>query len=405
MDCRVLQLVIQSARELKNVNRVTTMKPYALVSIRDKQNNLHSSEEKTPEDAEGGSNPTWNSPITFNLDITKAKESSLELVVKLMSLRTEHWFRDKEIGEVRVLITKLLEGFGGGAKANAVVAEKQMSASVMATDEKPQGTLVFSYKFESVSTVQKPARQINFPTAPQNVQQNPEQPAGWVDSLIKGIAGTVLNNTGLTSLVASDAAAAPPPPAIQTHVAAAVDQSGVDDPSEDNSKGIAGTALNTTGLTSLVASDAAAAPPPPAIQTHVAAAVDQLGADDPSEDNNEGIAGTALNTTGLTSMVASDAAAAPSPPAIQTHVAAAVDQLGADDPSEDNNEGIAGTALNTTGLTSVVASDPSAPPPPAIQTPVAADVNQCGADDPDNNDEDEGDDEGDDEDEDEVEDE
>ncbi|KAL4636946.1 hypothetical protein ACB092_03G045100 [Castanea dentata] len=397
MDCRVLQLVIQSAHGLRNVNHLTTMKPYALVSIRDKQNNLHSSEEKTPEDAEGGSNPTWNSPITFNLDITKAKESSLELVVKLMS---DRWLRDKEIGEVRVLITKLLEGFGGGAKANAVVAEKQMSASVIATDEKPQGTLVFSYKFESVSTVQKPARQINFPTAPQNVQQNPEQPAGWVDSLIKGIAGTVLNNTGLTSLVASDAAAAPPPPAIQTHVAAAVEQSGADDPSEDNSKGIAGTALNTTGLTSLVASDAAAAPPPPAIQTHVAAAVDQLGADDPSEDNNEGIAGTALNTTGMTSVVASSPSAPP-PPAIQTPVAAAVDQLGADDPSEDNNEGIAGTALNTTELTSVVASDPSAPPPPAIQTPVAAAVNQCGADDPDNNDEDEGDDEDEDEDEDE----
>ncbi|KAF3976585.1 hypothetical protein ACB098_03G033400 [Castanea mollissima] len=399
MDCRVLQLVIQSAHGLRNVNHLTTMKPYALVSIRDKQNNLHSSEEKTPEDAEGGSNPTWNCPITFNLDITKAKESSLELVVKLMS---DRWLRDKEIGEVRVLITKLLEGFGGNAKANAVVAEKQMSASVMATDEKPQGTLVFSYKFESVSTVQKPARQINFPTAPQNVQQNPEQPAGWVDSLIKGIAGTVLNNTGLTSLVASDAAAAPPPPAIQTHVAAAVDQSGADDPPEDNSKGIAGTALNTTGLTSLVASDAAAAPPPPAIQTHVAAAVDQSGADDPSEDNSKGIAGTALNTTGLTSLVASDAAAAPPPPAIQTHVAAAVDQLGADDPSEDNNEGIAGTALDTTGLTSVVASDASAPPPLAIQTPVAAADNQCGADDPDNNDEDEGEDEGEDEDEDEY---
>ena len=341
MDCRVLQLVIQSAHGLRNVNRVTTMKPYALVSIRDNHNNLYSSEEKTPEDTEGGSNPTWNSSVTFNLDITKAKESNLELVVKLISLRMDHWFRDKEIGEVRVLITKLLEGFGGEAKADAVVAEKQMSASVMTTDEKPEGTLVFSYKFESVTTVQKPAgqRQINSPTAPQSVEQDTEQPAGWVDSLIsdtvKGIVGTALNNIGLTSVVASDAAA-PPPPVIQTQVAAAVDQCGADDPSENNNEGIAGTALSTTGLTSVVASDAAAAPPSPAIQTQVAAAVDQCGADDPSGDNNEGIAGTALNTTGLTSMVASDAAAPP-PSAIQTHVAAAADQCGADDPSADNN--------------------------------------------------------------------
>ncbi|XP_065638330.1 uncharacterized protein LOC136071220 [Quercus suber] len=389
MDCRVLKLVIQSAHGLRNVNHMTTMKPYAIVSIRDNQNNLHSSEEKTPEDTGGGSNPTWNSPVTFNLDITKAKESSLELVVKLMSFRTDHWFRDKEIGEVRVFITKLLEGFGGKAKADAVVAEKQMSESVMTTDEKPEGTLVFSYKFESVTSVQKPARQKNSPTAQQNVQQNPQQPAGLGNPLIsktvKGIAGTALNNTGLTSVVATNATAARPPPAIQTRVAAAVNQRRADDPSEDKNEGIAGTALNSTGFTS--ASDAAAAPPSPAIQTRVAAAVDQRGADDPSEDNNEGIAGTALNSTGLTS--ASDAAAALPSPAIHTRVAAAVDQGDADDPSEDNNEGITGTALNTTGLTG--ASDSTAAPPsPATQTHVAA------ADDPSeyNNDEDEGEDDG-----------
>nr|XP_023927542.1 protein SRC2-like [Quercus suber]POE91783.1 protein src2 [Quercus suber] len=291
MDCRALKLVIQSAHELRNVNHVTTMKPYALVSIRDNQNNLHSTEEKTPEDKGGGSNPTWNFPVTFNnLDITKAKERSLELVVKLMSLRTSHGFSDKEIGEVRVFITKLLEGFGGKAKADAVDAEKQMSASVMTTDGKPEGTLAFSYKFESGTTVQKPARQKNSPTAQQNVQQNPEQPAGLGNPLIsktvKGIAGTALNNTGLTSAFASDATAARPPPAIQTRVApAAVDQRGADVPSEYKNEGTAGTVLNSTGLTS--ASDAAAALPSPAIQTHVATAVDESGADDLSEYNND----------------------------------------------------------------------------------------------------------------------
>ena len=315
MDCRDLKLVIQSAHGLKDVNHVTTMKPYAIVSIRDNQNNPISTEEKTPEDTAGGSNPTWNSPVTFNLDITKAKESSLELVVKLMSYRMDHWVRDKEIGEVRVSITKLLEGFGGKAKADAVVAEKQMSASVMTTDEKPQGTLVFSYKFESATAVQKPARQKNSPTAQQNVQQNPQQPAGLGNPLIsktvKGIVGTVSNNTGLTSAVASDATAAPPPRAIQTRAAAAVDQRRTaDDPSEDNNEGIAGTPLKTTGLTS--ASVAAAAPPSAATQSRVV--------DDPSEDNNEGIAGTA----------------SPSP-ASQTH-AAAVDQRVADDPSEYSND-------------------------------------------------------------------
>uniref|UniRef100_A0A7N2LEN4 C2 domain-containing protein n=1 Tax=Quercus lobata TaxID=97700 RepID=A0A7N2LEN4_QUELO len=365
MDCRVLKLVIQSAHGLKDVNHVTTMKPYAIVSIRDNQNNLHSSEEKTPEDTGGASNPTWNSPVTFNnLDITKAKESNHELVVKLMSFRTDHWFRDKEIGEVRVSITKLLEGFGGKAKADAVVAEKQMSASVMTTDEKPQGTLVFSYKFESVTTGQKPARQKNSPTAQQNVRQKPEQPAGLGNQLdsktVKGIVGTASNNIGLTSAVASDATAAPPPRAMRTRAAAAANQHGADDPSEGNNRGIAGTVLNTTGLTS--ASDAAAAPPSPAIQNHVAAA------DDPSEDNNEG------NTTGLTS-------AAPPSPAIQTRVAAAVDQGGtADDPSEDNNEG------NATGLTS--ASDAAAAPPsPTSQTHATAAVDHRGTADEDNNDE------------------
>lgn len=319
--------MIQSAHGLKDVNHVTTMKPYAVVSIRDNQNKLHSTEEKIDEDTGGGSNPTWNSEVTFNnLDITKAKESNHELVVKLMSLRTDHWFRDKEIGEVRVSITKLLEGFGGKAKADAVVAEKQMSASVMTTDEKPQGTLVFSYKFESVTTGQKPAGQKNSPTAQQNVQQKPEQPAGLgnplVSKAVKGIVGTASNNIGLTSAVA----AAPPPRAMQTRAAAA-NQRGADDPSEGNNKGIAGTALSTTGLTS--ASDAAAAPPSPAIQNHVAAADDQrVTTDDPPEDNNEG------NTPGLTS--ASDAAAPPSL-ASQNHATAAVDRRGADE--DNNNEG------------------------------------------------------------------
>ena len=75
-----------------------------------------------------------------------AKENSFALVVKLRSRRITHGARDKDIGEVRVLITDLLKGAAGN--------ERQMSRSVNTYSdesngtEQAQGKLTFSYKFK-----------------------------------------------------------------------------------------------------------------------------------------------------------------------------------------------------------------------------------------------------------------
>ncbi|KAL4634074.1 hypothetical protein ACB092_04G171000 [Castanea dentata] len=143
MGYRALELVISSAKDLTNVNRITTMKPYAEVSICDSQDKALTPVQKSPH-PERGSNPTWNFQVTLYIDVAKAKENSLALVVKLKSFRNTHGARNKEIGVVRVPIVELLDGFGD-AEANAV-SEKHVTKEALSPDGKTQGTLKFSYK-------------------------------------------------------------------------------------------------------------------------------------------------------------------------------------------------------------------------------------------------------------------
>ena len=112
MSYSPLELVIQSARGLKYVNHLKKMKPYAVVFIRDHNNIPHSSDRKTSVDSEGGSNPTWNFNVKFTINLAIAQENHPGLVVKLKSRRKAHGLRDKDIGEVRVLISELLKCFG-----------------------------------------------------------------------------------------------------------------------------------------------------------------------------------------------------------------------------------------------------------------------------------------------------
>ncbi|KAK7841979.1 protein src2 [Quercus suber] len=162
------------------------MKPYAVVFIRDHNNILHSSERKTSVDSEGGSNPTWN----FNLRRTVR----LELVVKLKSHPKTHGLRDKDIGEVRVLILELLEGFGDDDH-DAAKNEKHMSKSIIVTsDGEAQGALAFSYKFRRTVSVRHP------PTDP-NVKQRPKRGVNgsarpFVEGLEEGLSSGLMGVLG-----------------------------------------------------------------------------------------------------------------------------------------------------------------------------------------------------------------
>ncbi|KAK7817401.1 protein src2, partial [Quercus suber] len=164
MSYRPLELVIQSAQGLKYVNHVKKMKPYAVVFIRDHNNVLHSSERKTSVDSEGGSKPTWNFNVKFTISLAIAQKNHLDLVIKLKSRRKSHGIRDKDIGEVRVLISELLKCFGDDAAED----EKHMSKSIVTSDGEAQGALAFSYKF---------GRTVDHPPTDPNVKQRPKRGA------------------------------------------------------------------------------------------------------------------------------------------------------------------------------------------------------------------------------------
>ena len=133
MSYSPLEFVIQSAQGLKYVNHLKKMKPYAVVFIRNHNNILHSSERKTSVDSEGGLNPTWNFNVKFTIDLAIAPENHLDLVVKLKSRSKAHGLRDKDIGEVRVLISELLKCFGDDDD-DAAEDEKHMSKSIVASN-------------------------------------------------------------------------------------------------------------------------------------------------------------------------------------------------------------------------------------------------------------------------------
>uniref|UniRef100_A0A7N2L661 Uncharacterized protein n=1 Tax=Quercus lobata TaxID=97700 RepID=A0A7N2L661_QUELO len=75
-----------------------------------------------------------------------AQENPFALVVQLKSCQRTHGVKDKDISEVRVLITELLEGAAGN--------ERRISRSVDTSSdgsngtEQGQGELTFSYKFK-----------------------------------------------------------------------------------------------------------------------------------------------------------------------------------------------------------------------------------------------------------------
>ena len=148
MAYRTLKLQIQSAQALRYTNYIRGMRTYAYVFICDGNDNCISHKAKTDKDRDGDTNPKWNFDVMFSIDIPRAEQHSLTLVVKLMS---HHSARpDTLIGEVRVPITELLEWFGDAAED----VHKVVNRYVVTSKGVEQGTLAFSYNFGN--TLQHP---------------------------------------------------------------------------------------------------------------------------------------------------------------------------------------------------------------------------------------------------------
>ncbi|XP_030958633.1 protein SRC2 homolog [Quercus lobata] len=138
MALRCLEIVINSAKDLKDVNLFSKMDVYAVSMINNSLNLNNSSDQKTTIDENGGTNPKWvpDLPMTFIIDVKEAMW--LTLVIKLKAHGT---LGDKDVGEVHVPMKNLLDNCGGAKDA------KHMSCSVRTPDGKAKGALDFSFKF------------------------------------------------------------------------------------------------------------------------------------------------------------------------------------------------------------------------------------------------------------------
>ena len=141
--------------EIRSVNGLssTPKRPYAVVSVRDREKNLIFPKEKSKVGKDGGSGLEFKFMAIFYINVASARKNGLDLVVKLKSKRWVH--SNDDIGVVCVPITELLEGFGDGTEDH----EKQVtSKSIVTSEGTEEGTLEFSYKFGRI--LQEPPKEL-----------------------------------------------------------------------------------------------------------------------------------------------------------------------------------------------------------------------------------------------------
>ena len=159
MECRPLDITLNSAKDLKDLNLFSKMDLYAVVSIHgDYYNNNNASQQRTHIDKDCGPNPKWNFPMKFTVDVSAAEQNRLALVVKIKA--EKKLAGDKEVGEVHVPIKELLESYGEESKD-----ERRASYSVRTPSGKAKGVLDFTYKFgEKFTATQQKAKNVDTDT-------------------------------------------------------------------------------------------------------------------------------------------------------------------------------------------------------------------------------------------------
>ncbi|KAI3707260.1 hypothetical protein L6452_25613 [Arctium lappa] len=128
--CRTLDLILISAKGLKDANIINKMDVYAVVSI-------SGLVEGPPVIKGGGTNPTWNFPMEFIFDEAAALENRRTLIVKIKAVGM---FMNTKLGEVHVPIKELLETQGNAMQLVSFPVIRKRSG-------KQKGDLNFSYKF------------------------------------------------------------------------------------------------------------------------------------------------------------------------------------------------------------------------------------------------------------------
>lgn len=158
MEYRPLDVTVISADGLKDVNLISKMDVYVVVSIADDP----TTKRKTQVDKDGGKSPKWNDHLKFNVD---ARNPNVPLVFRI---RSDRPLGDKDIGVVTLPMKELLDhptADGGG--------ERVVEYQVRTPSGKSKGTLKFSYKFgDKVVAPAPPPPQM----APQEKSKHSDEP-------------------------------------------------------------------------------------------------------------------------------------------------------------------------------------------------------------------------------------
>ncbi|KAG6522881.1 protein SRC2-like [Zingiber officinale] len=132
---RTLELMLISAKQLKNVNVFGKMDVYVVVSIVGQPR----SAQRTHTDKKGGKKPSWNATLRFFIPVDLAASCSLVLHV---ALRSERFFGDRKIGYVQIPVKELLRE--GGDKDSAQFCSYQIRRP---NSGKLKGVINLSYRF------------------------------------------------------------------------------------------------------------------------------------------------------------------------------------------------------------------------------------------------------------------
>ncbi|KAK9070778.1 hypothetical protein SSX86_011180 [Deinandra increscens subsp. villosa] len=142
MECRKLELTINSANGLRQVRRIFKMKVYAKVFIGGNQE----MEKRTPVDKHGQTNPAWNYTMKYSISEQWLQHHGTMLVIKLYCKRK---LGDRYIGEVHQSLKQLYD-YAYPLGGSAVVCFPVKMGCVDS-----EGQLCFSYRFGEKVGIEK----------------------------------------------------------------------------------------------------------------------------------------------------------------------------------------------------------------------------------------------------------
>ena len=133
-----LDITVLSASGLKNNNVFTRMRVYVVVSLINR--NVVST--KKTHVSNGGCNPTWSHRIKFSVE-----DSAIPTCTLLFILRCKSLFGDKDIGEVSIPVSDLLDTTIKDSTNTEHVVDYLVRRFIQG---KARGTLTFSHQFREI---------------------------------------------------------------------------------------------------------------------------------------------------------------------------------------------------------------------------------------------------------------